>query len=468
MPRGKLSESALSAVVYHALQAGEPLSSAQLQRITRKSQPTVSRALAALADRVATLGRARATRYGAKKSIHSLLASQPLYWFSETGRPWEIGHITLLANDYLHVETESFSTLTHRTLPWYMAPLRLDGFLGRLQARHLGDKTWEADPARWTLEQVLYAATGLYDAPGALLLGDRSQPDVLPVLPDGKAGASVMTAALDHLANTVAQTLPAGSSAGGEQPKLLARLADETAALVKFSPPRGTPFGDRWRDLLIAEHLAGQILRKHDVVDRPIAVATTHLVESDARTYLVSERFDRVSLGGLSDGRRHVVSILAAHEGLVGGAYPGWDGAALALMDRGRLSFEDQAVARALLQFGRLIGNTDMHGGNLSLFVEPETVQDGLLALAPVYDMLPMRWRPTAEGAPDYTPFDFDARDAGSPLAGAARDFWAALQESDVSPSLKVVAAEMARRIGDVVAEIPPTNGRDRARPRGG
>ncbi|CAN5446584.1 hypothetical protein BH10PSE18_BH10PSE18_50920 [soil metagenome] len=42
---------------------------------------------------------------------------------------------------------------------------------------------------------------------------------------------------------------------------------------------------------------------------------------------------------------------------------------------------------------GRLIGNTDMHTGNLSFVPHA-----GRLILAPVYDMLPMRYAPLAGG----------------------------------------------------------------------
>ena len=42
-----------------------------------------------------------------------------------------------------------------------------------------------------------------------------------------------------------------------------AARADGQAVLVKFSPPRGTPFAERWHDLLHAEALALQVLRDH-------------------------------------------------------------------------------------------------------------------------------------------------------------------------------------------------------------
>src|SRR5204863_1704594 len=110
--------------------------------------------------------------------------------------------------------------------------------------------------------------------------------------------------AYDALAADAAATLPAGSSAGGEQAKFLARV-DDRHVLVKFSPPRGTPFGERWHDLLHAEHLALAVLRRHGV-----PTAATAIVETAQRTHLESTRFDRVG----ARGRRHAVALDAVHD----------------------------------------------------------------------------------------------------------------------------------------------------------
>jgi hypothetical protein len=59
-----------------------------------------------------------------------------------------------------------------------------------------------------------------------------------------------------------------------------------------------------------------------------------------------------------------------------------------------RLTELDAERAAALLAFGRLIAKSDMHSGNLSLFVELEDLAKGRFTEAPLYDMLPMRWRP--------------------------------------------------------------------------
>jgi HipA-like C-terminal domain len=60
------------------------------------------------------------------------------------------------------------------------------------------------------------------------------------------------------------------------------------------------------------------------------------------------------------------------------------------------LTARDVERISLLSAFGRLIHNTDMHFGNLALLHEgPASKQ---FSLAPCYDMLPMRFAPTAQG----------------------------------------------------------------------
>jgi hypothetical protein len=73
-------------------------------------------------------------------------------------------------------------------------------------------------------------------------------------------------------------------------------------------------------------------------------------------------------------------------------------------MCRGLIDEPTQACIQLLWWFGRLIANTDMHAGHLSF--RPQALGDasdlprkaGPLALAPVYDMLPMAYAPMAGG----------------------------------------------------------------------
>ncbi|HEY4065898.1 MAG TPA: HipA domain-containing protein [Burkholderiaceae bacterium] len=430
--------------------AGRGLASSQdLQAATGKSQATVSRILNDLSDRVLVLGKARATRYGLPKSIHGHGAQQAIWWTDAAGRKRQIGTLSLLAGDTLCVESDHVQSVTTAALPWFLAPLHVQGFLGRLHALRLEPSGLGSNPEQWTLESILFSALHLHDASGAIAVGapdvhafDAPEESVSHV----SSQSEPLGVAFDRLATDVTRTLPAGSSAGGEQPKLLALIraspdAPPRHVLVKFSPPRDTPFGARWHDLLHAEALASETLAAHGV-----ARAECRIVESATRTYLVSERFDRIG----ARGRRHVVSVGDVHKAFVAAPYGNWAASCAALAAQRRLSTLDAERAAALLAFGRLIGNSDMHSGNLGFFVELEDLAKGRFALAPVYDMLPMRWRPnpTLGGAPDYAPFHVEGFAASGGAAHPAADFWRRLAASrDVGTGMRHVAAEMAKRV---------------------
>jgi len=412
------------------------LSSSELQALLGKSQPTVSRLVARLSAQVVVLGSARSARYAAPQGILGLDAEQPMTWVHDDGRAdagW--GRLTFIAGDRVHVRAPGVDTMTQGALPWFLAPLRPGGFLGRLLAQRLALQGADANPERWSLAQVLFAALHTPDAPGALVLGEaRTGAAARAPL----ASASV-AAGYDLLAADVAATLPAGSSAGGEQAKFLARV-DDRHVLVKFSPPRGTPFGERWHDLLHAEHLALAALRRHGV-----PVAATAIVETAQRTYLESIRFDRIG----AHGRRHMVALNAVHDAFVPGSRRNWGATCEALAAQRRLPATVPAQARALQQFGRLIGNTDMHFGNLSLAVAPEGLARGQFTLAPLYDMLPMRWRPDAtSGDLGLTPFTPDEVDLASAARPIALEFWQRVAaQGAVSRGFRTLAGEMAQRV---------------------
>jgi hypothetical protein len=90
-------------------------------------------------------------------------------------------------------------------------------------------------------------------------------------------------------------------------------------------------------------------------------------------------------------------------------------------------------------RFGEMIGNTDMHLGNASLIGGDQAPH----TLAPVYDMLPMRWRPAATG--EVMPYvdDVDATNWTPPLpqetelwlqaATLAQTFFVAVARADTS-----------------------------------
>ncbi len=204
--------------------------------------------------------------------------------------------------------------------------------------------------------------------------------------------------------------MPGRSSADGEQAKFVVRLRRDDSVvecIVKFSPPRGTPYGERWHELLWTEQLAAQVLS-----DAGFDVPHSRIVETPTRTFLESERLDRVG----RSGRRHMLPLAVAHQAFVPGGLQHWSGTVGSLIRQKRLDSNAQETVDVIRCFGHLIGNTDMHGGNLSFFVDtPEALWLGAFRLAPIYDMLPMRYAPTARGMSDYAWFDADALLHGIP-----------------------------------------------------
>lgn len=426
------------------LQSHGAASSRQIQATFKISQPTASRLLKQLEDEIIVCGQGKRSRYAFAQPIGHAASQQPIWLTNEGGVAKRIGTLSWLAKSQIHVQGDGFDDIVQASaqalLPWYLSPLRAQGFLGRVLAQQLSPLGIPANPETWDARCALIAALHIHDASGALLLGHESvDPHPRPLsLP-----ADNPEPVLDALAANVAQTLPAGSSAAGEQPKFVALNSLHEPVLVKFSPPLGTPYGERWCDLLCAEVLCNQVLRDHGY-----AVAESQIVQSSSRTYLLSKRFDR--LGAL--GRRHAVSIGMAHQGFVKDPYVNWAATADVLVRRGKLSASDGEQLHALLQFGRLIGNTDMHSGNASLFVAGASLQEiaqGAFSLAPVYDMLPMRWKPDLMlGMPEYAPFEPDLSRVDPGTRAMAREFWQRLSVQPlVSAALQDVAKTMVGRL---------------------
>jgi hypothetical protein len=78
----------------------------------------------------------------------------------------------------------------------------------------------------------------------------------------------------------------------------------------------------------------------------------------------------------------------------VGNATAPWPVITARLAQGGVITPEAHARAALLFAFGTLIGNTDMHAGNLSFVSDSGQPY----ALSPAYDMLPMAFSPTSGG----------------------------------------------------------------------
>lgn len=174
-----------------------------------------------------------------------------------------------------------------------------------------------------------------------------------------------------------------GSSAHGEHPKFAVLLNDAGSprqVLVKFSPPRSTAVGQRWADLLIAEHHAHEIL-----LAAGLPAARSQSVAIEDRVYLEVDRFDRAG----ERGRVGVTSLLAIDTSFYG-KLDTWIASATRLREDRRIDAPTLEQVRLIYTFAGLIANTDRHFGNLAFF----DAYDGQFQLAPIYDMLPMLFAP--------------------------------------------------------------------------
>jgi hypothetical protein len=429
------------------LARGEPLTAAQLCAATGKSQPSISLALKTLGDKVCKMGAARSSLYLLGQDILGLAKQQPIHWEEPSGELRLLGTVDFLHGQRICVKLAGGEKILGApgALPWFLTPLRPQGFLGRRLARVRPD--FPPDPDEWTLEQVLYMAVQHVREPvGALSMGQ----------PQGRLVEEVSNALAirlhqyDERSAAVGQSLPTGSSAGGEQPKFTAELADPQQwqhLVVKFSPPNGTPFGQRWGDLLLLEALALKVLENHHV-----AAAKASVLRSEQRTYLESARFDRIGMYG----KRHVVAISALHEEFTPGPLVNWVQTAEGLHAKKRITEDELRTIATLHAFGHFIGNTDMHFGNLSFFVDD--VIKPKIRLAPVYDMLPMMWKPDPYTGLNDSPVRKQAMPAGFAAEQAqarewAIEFWKQAAQLDMGADLQAAAHESARRLKNNFAD---------------
>lgn len=363
-----------------ALVAG-PLPAGALRARLNISRPTLARALATMSGEIVTWGAARATQYALRDTLRGVPA-MPVYRVSESGRITPLGQLTPVRPDGFVMEQADGSTLYHEGLPWWLSDMRPQGFLGRAYARqHATRLGLPADVRHWSDTHALHALlTSSGDSVGNLLIGDLARDHFV----NAPLPQVVRPEDYPRLAGEALATGETWSSAGGEQPKFCA-YTDTGHILVKFTAPDDNPVTARWRDLLLAEHLALETLLAGGV-----SAACSRIVDVGGQRFLELERFDRVGTHG-----RHALLSLAALDGeFVGQATEPWPVVTAALLKQQVITAQAHAGAALLYAFGTLIGNTDMHAGNLSF-----TSDTGRpYALSPAYDMLPMCFSPTASG----------------------------------------------------------------------
>lgn len=380
----------LSAKLLDCLTTG-PKSGKELATRLGVSQPTLSRILAALGAQVVPLGRGRATRYARPRPVRGMTSLFPVYRVDESGNVRPLGQLqALIGGGYWWQVVDGDSESRYfEQLPWFVQDLRPDGFVGRAFAQRYGAELGLPEKlGDWNDDDVLLAlAQRGEDHIGNLLIGDEALGRYLRAATQPPAAIPEMARAerYSELARMALAGEPPGSSAGGEQPKFTALVGEGEEVrhvLVKFSPPLAQADGVRWADLLRCEDLALRVIGESG-----IAAARSRLVTGEERVFLEVERFDRCGRLG-----RGALFSLRAIDGAYVGCGGDWLRCATALQRAGVILPEDARRMRWLKVFGDLIANSDMHAGNLSLHRQAAR----RYTLAPVYDMLPMLYRPVA------------------------------------------------------------------------
>jgi len=428
-------DAALSDALFSGARTG-----AQLCELLGVSQPTLSRMLRRARGEIATLGRGRATRYALYRSIRELPPELPVHRISADGAIERIATLATIAPSRFWFEDlrDPSSSREFLSLPWFMTDMRPQGYLGRLFPMRYDDLALPARIVDWNEDHALYAiARRGEELAGNLIIGEESHARWLGLVHGaGLIRGRDRVKRYGELARATLGGRAAGSSAAGEQPKFTAEIGDSVQSLrhviVKFSPPLETATGRRWSDLLVAEHLASEVLRAHG----HDAARSTYLVDAE-RAYLEVERFDRIGAAG----RLGLISLGALDDEFIGERL-GWSQSAAGLLRARLIEADDARRLRWLSAFGLLIANTDMHLGNVSF------LYDGLarFRLAPAYDMLPMLYAPVRDevvertfAPPAPTPAAADQWRSALPVA---RTFWQTLSEdARVSDEFRNIAA---------------------------
>jgi HipA-like C-terminal domain len=344
--------------VRQALRTAGAATSAQLQLTLGASQATISRALTPLlhAGEVLRVGRGRSQTYLMPRSVEGAGPSItiPIVKIDEAGSPSPFATLVPVSGGRFWVDEEAGPKALHDGLPWFLSDMRPQGFIGRTFASAHPELHLTANP------DLLLGAQS-FERFQNLRHPQTSEEDYLQLVDAALHGGAP------------------GSSAGGEQPKFCVVNA-ERPVIVKFSPAGQAPADQRWRDLLVCEHLALRTL-----ADYGIAAAPSRVLNAGGRVFLEVVRFDRTR-----KGRIGMVSLMAYDNEYVG-KIDSWANTAERMVSRSLLTEGDADRLRFLEAFGILIGNTDRHYGNISLLIENDDWR-----LAPAYDVLPMVYAPTA------------------------------------------------------------------------
>ena len=400
-----------------------PATSKEIQAVTGLNQSAVSRQIRDMGDNVIRLQNGRSPRYTVTRNAFGGNDKLPLSMVDAHGNSVLAAYIRPLASGGFFVEPatgmpplllgESKDGL-YDDLPYFLFDLSPQGFLGRKIAEEMAAQSddFPTDPRRWNTNHIgRYLVSNGDDLPGNFKFGEQALLRVRrkPVIASDDEYPA--------LADSVMSGIIPGSSAGGEQPKFTTFSRNSSShVIVKFSPIGDNPIAIRWRDVLITEYHATKAIHAKN-----FPAAETRLIEMDGRLFLEAQRFDRSG----EYGRMSMISLQSIDAEFTG-IGSGWPIVLNALLEKELVSWQHVFDAEILWCFGRLINNTDMHLGNLSLSIE-----GNVFRLLPLYDMCSMGFAPKSGG--EISRYKFDplepkrvnlSKDMIESIKAMAHDFW--------------------------------------------
>lgn len=435
------------------LASDAPVSAGELRaRLGGIDRATLLRQTRLLGTEVLRQGRARRSAYALRRSLRGDGRPIPIYRIDAVGHAHLVARLSLIQPEGSALEwieppawplDGSMRDGWFEGLPYWIYDLAPQGFLGR-QLAHRHAQALGVSPrlSDWSDSDILHALITVgFDQPGNLVLGDSALEGALAMALEANGSARPVSPADYPLLaeRALADGVP-GSSAAGEFPKFTARITragQPVSVIVKFSGADDTLTARRWSDLLVAEHLALETAR--EALELP--AARSRVEQLAGRTFLEVERFDRVGW----QGRCPVCTLGSLSPALLGLAGASWPIKTAGLRRQGWLGEAEVNAIERQWWFGQWIANTDMHDGNLAF-------RPGL-GVAPVYDMLPMRYAPARNG--DLPPLGYDRplRQPASALlrtrvAQAAGQFWTrCAEDSRMSPPFRDMAARAAAAV---------------------
>jgi len=413
----------------HLLSEMDTFSVADIRRLKGVSQPTASRIIRRLRQtgKLVTMGAGKQTRYAFSDGSPAIQIQQ----VQEDGSVLMLGDYYRLRSgasyiDFVKGVPEVLkgvhgNALYEGMLPFFLDDMKPEGFMGIRNAKSFVEHGFPSHLSSWSCEQILmFLKAKSFESKGNILIsGDYS-------LNHLQQERSELSQYPNIARDTLKNYAPRYSSAGGEQPKFTAYREGVGHVIVKFAQPTLSPVEVRRADLLVCEYLANRALSQSGFL-----VAESHLHVIDGMTLLESVRFDRVD----EMGRLPMLSMSVIDAEYIGYG-ENWCDTAKALLNMGRISSKTQDTIQQLNMFGRLIGNTDMHLGNLSFTISNDGKQFELL---PLYDMLPMALMPRNDFVPDSIPCTKPSL-CSEKIFHSAQDFWqSVLEHKLISDDMKSI-----------------------------